>query len=129
MRRRFPAGEVSPALDRLEELGYLNDADFAELRARSLRVTRLWGSRRIELDLKRLGVNAKIARLTVEKLEQEHPEREALLRAVGAWIRTSGHPETASQLKKLYDYCLRRGFSPQMTRDELEEYFSEVDWS
>lgn len=129
LKRRCSLREISPALDRLEELGYLNDQDFAEMRARSLRITRYWGSRRIALDLKSLGLNARMIGLTLEKLEQEHPERETLHRAAEAWMKSSGPPETVSQLKKLYEYCLRRGFSPQMTRDELAEYFSKVDWN
>ena len=127
LARRASDEEVSEVLARLESNRLLHDGDFAYLRAESRR-RRMWGNRRIERDLKRLGLDATIVRLTLDRLDREYPEAEALGRAVRCWIRRHGAPANASQLKRLFDHCLRLGYRAEAVREELSDYFGTVAW-
>jgi SOS response regulatory protein OraA/RecX len=113
---------------RLEELGYLNDEEFAWLRARFQRQSKHWGDRRIRLDLKSRGLDAKIIELVLSRLEAELPEVDSLHQLTKSWIRSSGSPTTVSQLKKIFDRCLRLGYSPEQVRTELKDFFLDLDW-
>jgi SOS response regulatory protein OraA/RecX len=115
-------------VERLQEAGYLDDTDFAWMRAVSARTQRNWGDHRISGDLTRLGLDAKIVALTLAKLEDEYPEEKALNRAVETWIQRSGPPETVSELKKLFDRCIRMGYSASQIRERLGHYFGQVNW-
>lgn len=127
LRRRGSAAEVEPVLRRLEERGYLDDREFASLRAGSLRRLRRWGDRRIAFDLKRLGVNARIVRFTLQRLEAEHPEAEALRQVVTGRL-AGASPSTSQELKALFDHCLRLGFEPEAVRSELSGFFRGISW-
>lgn len=128
LRRKGSVAATSAVLDRLTELGYLNDEQYAWQRAVHRRLSSAWGDRRIRLDLKRRGLDARIVARTVAMLEREHPQAEALSRAVQSWIRAAGVPETISRLKRLFSHCQRLGFPAEMVRDALQEYFRTVDW-
>jgi len=124
--RKHPSNRVEEVLDRLEELGYLDDERFARQRAGHLRTRRNWGNLRIEHDLLRLGVDAKIVQSIMGRLEKKSPEAEGLKRAVSGRKKISGAPETAVDLKKLFDYCLRLGYPPDLIRRELEPDFKSI---
>jgi len=126
--RKGDPDQVLEVLARLETLGYLNDEDYAWLRARSQRISKRWGRRRIALDLKSRGVDAKIIDLVLSRLEIELPELDSLRQLIQSWIRSFGSPTTVSQLKRLFDRCLRLGYTPEVVRTELEECFHKLDW-
>jgi SOS response regulatory protein OraA/RecX len=128
LSRSAPLEEVEVTLDKLEGRGLLDDREFAYLRAKRLRTERKWGSLRIGHNLKSLGVDAKIVHFTLDRIEKEFPEEDCLREAIESWIHLSGTPKRISQLKKLFDRCLRLGHSPDQVRNELKEYFEAVDW-
>ena len=126
--RKGTPGQADNILDRLEELGYLNDQEYACLRARSQRQSKHWGNRRIRLDLKSRGLDAKIVEFALSRLEAELPEVDSLHQLTQSWIRSLGSPKTVSQLKKLFDRCIRLGYSPEQARTELEKFFRDLNW-
>ena len=126
LRRKGNPEEVEEVLARIEELGYLDDEDYACLRAKSQRLLKRWGNLRIRLDLKSRGLDAKIVDLALSRLEAELPEVESLHQLTQSRIRSTGSPGTFSQLKKLFDYCIRMGYSPEQVRSELEEHFQNL---
>jgi hypothetical protein len=73
-------------------------------------------------------VDARIIDLTLRQLEKELPETEGLHRVTQSWIRFSGRPENAKQLKKLFDRCSRLGYASEQIRVELKPYFDRVKW-
>lgn len=125
--RKGSPSEVEAVLDRLEQRAYLDDREFAAMRARSARRFKNWGDRRIAFDLKRLGVDARIVRSILKLLEDEFPEVEALRCVVER--RVAGDPPATSQeLKALFDHCLRLGFEPEAVRSQLSKHFREIVW-
>jgi len=121
--RKWDSSQVEVVLGRFEELGYLNDEEFACLRARSQRSLKHWGNHRIRADLKSRGLDAKIIELALTRLEAELPEVDSLHQLTQNWIRRYGSPTSVSQLKRLFDRCVRMGYSPEQVRTELETYF------
>lgn len=126
--RKGSSNQADEVLARLEDLGYLNDEEFACLRARSQRISKHWGNLRIRLDLKSRGLDARIVELALSRLEAELPEVESLHQLTQSWIRSFGSPTTASKLKRLFDRCLRLGYSPEQVRAELGDCFRDLSW-
>lgn len=119
---------VEAALDRLVSAGYLDDQRFACERSLYLRQHKRWGNYRIRLDLKRRGVSARIIHYALTQLEDEQPELSTLRHVILAGIERSGTPETLSDVKKVFDRCIRLGYPPAMVRNELEHYFNTLNW-
>jgi regulatory protein len=120
--------DVCEVLDRLEEQGYLNDRDYALQRAASRRRLKHWGNLRIARDLKRVGLGARMIELALRRLDEESAEEESLRQVTASWMKIKGTPESASDLKKLYDHCLRMGYPAGMVRAELSGCFRQIEW-
>lgn len=127
LRRRAPVAAVDAVLDRLDELGYLDDAEYARQRAKTGR-RRHWANRRIRLDLKAHGVAAALIESAVCDLEAASPERKALAQLADRWIARKGRPRRAADLKKLFDACGRAGFPQGLVREELGHLFKGLEW-
>jgi len=129
LARRASSEEVEEVLTVLERRRYLDDREFAVLRARSRRTLKRWGNRRIALDLRRLGVDARMVEFALRQVDEELPEVESLKRVIEIWTAGSGVPERVQDLKRLYDHCLRLGYPERLVRSELSGYFLDVEWN
>ena len=56
----FPAAVVKEALEKLHDLKYLDDASFAVQWARNLAINKLWGDKKIFVNLREKGVEAEL---------------------------------------------------------------------
>ncbi len=119
---------VDEVLQHLEDQGYLNDQDYAVQRAGSCRRLKHWGNLRIARDLKRVGLGARMIELALRRLDEESAEEESLRLVTASWMKVRGTPQNASDLKKLYDHCLRMGYPPAMVRTELSGCFRQIEW-
>lgn len=128
LQKRGSGEEAEGIIERLQRKGYLNDEEYAYQKARFGREVRRWGNNRIVQDLTRLGLNARIVELTLGKLDKECPEAETLQQVTERWVKSSGPPKSISQLKKLYDHCVRLGYSSEQVRAGLQGYFKEIEW-
>lgn len=128
LARNAKPTEVEEVLDALAGNGFLDDQEFSYLRSKSRRCLKHWGSRRIRLDLRRLGVDARIVELVLSRIEEEFPEVESLQRLIQVRIRIMGQPRTPSDLKRLYDHCIRLGYEPEQIRTELSDQFQQIEW-
>ncbi|MFZ0429945.1 MAG: regulatory protein RecX [Acidobacteriota bacterium] len=119
---------VEEVLQHLEDRGYLNDGEYALERARSRRRLKHWGNLRIAHDLKRVGLGARMIELALRRLDEESAEEECLREVAATWMKVRGTPRNASDLKKLYDHCLRMGYPAGMVRAELSGCFRQIEW-
>ncbi|MFI5208408.1 MAG: regulatory protein RecX [Gemmatimonadales bacterium] len=129
LRRLHGKGHPRPAAEEaagaLREAGMIDDAEFARHYARTRAVRQRFGTRRLLAELRRLGVNDKVAEAAVKQaLEQDGVDESAVLReAAGKKARTLQglDPETAK--RRLRSYLLRRGFKggdlSQVVREAL----------
>ena len=111
LERRFPdSAEVPNVLSRLRQLGYLDDARFAEAYASSLARVRNYGRHRVRRELKGKLVDYRVIDHAVENAFDSVDERELLERAVDKKIRTLRKPITRPKLASLCQSLARRGF-------------------
>ncbi len=118
------AGEtVDEVVGRLEELGYLNDEEFAREFARA--GARKYGPRRIYGNLRRAGVEEEVARETVEEEFVGRSEHEAAREAARRRYNTVQRSD--AQSRRVYGFLTRRGYSAGICAKVAREYREETD--
>lgn len=121
--------EIGAALERLAELGYLDDAAFARWWAEQRDRHSPRGRRMIEAELRQRGV----PRDVIEAFREEHaePERapedaglpgdeaERAREALAKHLRGRALPEDTRALQRIGSYLMRRGFDADVVRSTL----------
>jgi len=103
--------QVSEAIARLRELGYLDDRKFAEQYAFSLAQNRSFGPHRLRRELKAKLVNNQEIESAVARVYQETPVRSLLEQALAKKLRTLRLPLTRARFHSLCQGLMRRGFN------------------
>ena len=114
--RRYGHGEetVEGVVVRLEELGYLDDEDFARLAVREK--ARRYGPRRVSAELRRTGVDAELARGVVEEEFSEIEE------ARSTAARRYNRGGSDAEARRVYGFLVRRGYSAEVCAEVAREY-------
>lgn len=109
--KKFPASEAVPdVIARLCQLGYLDDARFAEAYASSLVRVRGFGRYRVRRELKSKRVDQRVIEQAIENAFTSVNESELLDRIIDKKIRTLRKPFTRAKLASLCQGLIRRGF-------------------
>ena len=98
--KKGDAEDVEAVIAELLKKRYLDDQEFAFMRARSCCIHKRWGRLRICQDLKNLGVNDKIAENAMDKILAELPEEERLQKIISSYQRLHGRPASIKEVKK-----------------------------
>lgn len=101
---------VERAITRLQELGYLNDQQYAEQFANSRLTIKPIGKSRLRRDLQRKKLSTDVINQAVETVYEAHDEEALIDQAIAKKTRLRGKPTTREESKKLFDYLLRQGF-------------------
>lgn len=121
--REWEASEQETAVicDRLEELGYLNDAAYAAQIARHYSA-KGYGERKLRDELYRRGISR-------ELWEEALTEAQDPSQAIDAFLakRFSGHTPDRQELKKASDALARRGYRWSEITEGLRRYGAEVE--
>lgn len=121
-RRGIPEEVGEPVLDRLSELGLMNDTAFAEAAVYSGHRHRGLGKRALSSELRRRGVPDEIVREAVSTVPPEDEEQRAR-ELVRRRLRSSTMRDTTTLARKLSAMLVRKGYSEgliwQVVRDEL----------
>jgi regulatory protein len=117
--RRYGYGEetVRAVIGRLEELGYLDDEEFARTVVREK--ARRYGPRRVSADLRRSGVDAELAQGIVEEAFAERSEVEAARSAAARRYNRGG---SDAEARRVYGFLVRRGYSADVCAEVAREY-------
>jgi regulatory protein len=108
------AAEIEVLLDQLTARGWLSEQRFAESRANAL--SRKFGSRKIEYDLKSRGVSADVVDRAVEQAQAREFEN-----CRAAWQRKFGElPKDAAERGRQMRFLAGRGFSAEAVRQVLK---------
>ena len=71
----YPGKEIAETINRLEDLGYLNDLSFATARIRTRASASKWGEKRIRQELMQKGVASDVVEKALDIwVEEEQPE-------------------------------------------------------
>lgn len=117
--RRYGYGEetVGAVIGRLEELGYLDDEEFARTVVREK--ARRYGPRRVSADLRRSGVDAELAQ---DIVEEEFAERSEVETARSAAARRYNRRGSDAEARRVYGFLMRRGYSADVCAEVAREY-------
>jgi regulatory protein len=108
--REFPPAIVASVLSHLEQLGYLNDEEFARQWATSRVRMRGFGRRRIEQELRNKGVSPSIIKATIAALLEEAPEVEVARKEAEKKLRTLSRFEREVRRRRIAGHLERKGF-------------------
>ena len=117
-RAGYTDGTVDAVVERLRELGYLDDGDFARNAAREK--SRRYGPRRILVDLRHKGVDDEVARGAVEEEFSGDEEIEAASRAAERRYNTGERSEAL--VRRVYGFLARRGYSAGVCAEIAKRY-------
>ncbi len=113
---------VDRVIDRLKELGYLDDGEFARRFASSRLTVKPLGRTRLRFDLKRRKLGSETIEQALDTAFEEQSEEELIDKAIRKRIRLKGAPKTREESGKLFDFLLRRGFSYELIRRKIHEH-------
>lgn len=112
LQRGFDRSDVSDAVQRLSEIGAIDDSQFARAFARSRALGKGMSKRRLAQELSRRGVESKMANAAIaDVLEEESVDERALLEAAARKklaVLRGQEPDVVR--KRLYGYLARRGY-------------------
>lgn len=102
---------------RLQELGYVDDTEFARLKAREK--ARRYGPRRVTAELRQSGVGEGLAR---EVVEEEFAGRSEVGEARSAAARRYNERGSDAEARRVYGFLVRRGYSAEVCAQVAREY-------
>lgn len=128
LRRRGHTQEaIKQALDRCQELGYLDDRAFARARAQGLLQRRPSGRIAVLRDLRRQGVPSTMGEQVVDEIYAEAGgERQVLADALQRWLARHGAPADWRAARRAADHLSRRGFSGAAVREALSPWLDDI---
>jgi regulatory protein len=110
-------GTIEGVVLRLQELGYLDDAEFARMKAREK--ARRYGPRRVSVELRNSGVGEALAR---EVVEEEFAGRSEVGEARSAAARRYNRSGSDAEARRVYGFLVRRGYSAEVCAQVAREY-------
>lgn len=121
-RRGIPEDIGEPVLDRLSEIGLVNDVAFAEAAVYSGHNHRGLSKRALSTELQRRGVPEEINRVAVARVRPEDEEQRAR-ELVQRKLRASTERDATTLARRLGAMLTRKGYSEELAwrvvRDEL----------
>jgi len=123
LRVGYAEETVAEVLARLEELGYLDDEEFARGLVRF--EARKYGPRRIFRDLRRTGIDEEAAREAVEEEFAGRSEYQTALEI--AQQRYNTGEDSGAQARRVYGFLMRRGYSAAVCAEVARVYRQEAD--
>jgi len=116
-RREFGEETIQAVVERLQELGYVDDEEFARNVARQR--ARKYGPRRVTADLRKSGVDSETAQKAVDDEFAEHSELDDALSAASRRYNTGG---SDAEARRVYGFLTRRGYSADVCAEVARRY-------
>lgn len=126
-RRGIPEEVGEHVLNRLDELGLVNDSAFAEATAYSGHRHRGLGRRALSAELRRRGVSDEVVReaVAIVRLEDEQQRARELVRRK---LRTSTVREMGNLARRLGAMLVRKGYSEELAWRVVHEELGPDGW-
>ena len=116
----FLAVVIKEALEKLYDLKYLDDASFAVQWARNLAINKLWGDKKIFVNLREKGVEAELIFAAVEEARREISEEEAITFLIKKKAsRKKLDILDLKEKKRIFQSLMGRGFPPGLILKKL----------
>jgi regulatory protein len=114
--------QVDLVIERLKAAGYLDDRKYLETFIETGH-RKAQGRYRITTELQAKGLSRPLVQEVLDETYPAGEEQDSLSRALEQKLRTHSGPMDAKNLAKIYNHLLRRGFSGDAIRQELEKRF------
>jgi len=127
-KKGIAKGEIDAAIDRVRELGVLNDPETARAWLKDRLRFGPKGRSLLQAHLVRQGVSPEIADEALREVLQENPEIDtavAVLRKLTA--RRTREPEHDVLRRRMWSALGRRGFDPETTREAIARVLGEQE--
>jgi regulatory protein len=115
-KRHVPTDVAVRVLDRFEEVGLIDDEDFARSWVQSRQRSRGVASRVLAMELRRKGVDDDTAREALAELDPDE-ERQNAHRLVQKKLRSMRGLDSTTQIRRLTGMLARKGYAPQVAFD------------
>jgi regulatory protein len=115
-KKNVPAEVAVALLDRFEEVGLINDADFARQWVQSRQRTRGLAPRVLAMELRRKGVDDEIISEVLGELDPADA-RETAHRLVQKKLRSMASLDDTTRIRRLTSMLARKGYAPQLAFD------------
>jgi regulatory protein len=119
-KKNVPAEIAVALLDRFEEVGLIDDADFARQWVQSRQRTRGLAPRVLALELRRKGIDDEIISEVLGELDPSDA-RSAAHRLVRKKLRSMASLDDTTRIRRLTSMLARKGYSPQVAFDVVRE--------
>ena len=115
-KKNVPAEVAVALLDRFEEVGLINDSDFARQWVQSRQRTRGLAPRVLAMELRRKGVHDEIISEVLGELDPADA-RETAHRLVQKKLRSMASLDDTTRIRRLTSMLARKGYAPQLAFD------------
>ncbi|MDV7352341.1 recombination regulator RecX [Rhodococcus oxybenzonivorans] len=119
-KKGYSADISERVLDRLSEVGLVNDADFAQQWVQSRHTYSGKGKRALAMELRRKGIGQEHASEALAQIDSED-ERERATELVAKKLRTLSVDDGDRAVRRLVSMLARRGFSQGMAFEVVKE--------
>lgn len=126
-RKAFDAATIATALDRLGELGLVDDAAFARFWVENRQSCRPRGAGALRDELRRKGIDRAVADTILDDERLVGDETEQVWTLARAALRKyASAPDRATFMRRMGGYLQRRGFSFETIRPVVEGLWGEI---
>jgi regulatory protein len=119
-RKKFDLAIIEEVIEFLKEKRFIDDREFARAWARD-KIKRPLGLARISQELKAKGVEKSIIEESLNGIKHNYDEKSVVLGLAQRKIKRLKGVEPRKARSRLYFYLLRRGFSPEIVSDTLNQ--------
>lgn len=124
-QRGCEADVAAEVLDRMEQVGLVDDASYAQSLVRSQQASRGLARRALQQELRRKGVDEDTASTALEGISDDHEEERAR-ELVAKKLRSMHGLEPAVQTRRLAGMLARKGYSSEMAWRVVREAVAEA---
>lgn len=116
-RKGVPSMVFAPVLDRLAEVGLINDLEYARVYLERRAAGRPRGARLLRGELQARGISADLIDRALSERKAAHDPVDDAVKALRPWLSKAGRFEPRERRRRLWEFLARRGFSS----DVIEE--------
>jgi regulatory protein len=134
LRRRLlqkgePPALIDAALERLERMGLIDDAEYARQVARSKVMAQGASKRRVRQELFKRGVASELADAAIEEVYEDEAvdPGEIVERAARKRLQALGGLDPETRRRRLYGFLARRGYESDEIRAAMQTVLGEAD--
>ena len=121
LEKGIPEVEATAAVDRLTELGFVDDARYAPIIVRHY-AAKGYGARRVQQELARRGIPKELWDGAMAQMPAQDDAVDQLLRS-----RLRSRRPDRAELKRASDFLLRKGYGWDEIKSALARYHAEIE--